>query len=389
MKKLFSVALVVLLVAGVLAGCGGSKSGGSKSDEIKIGGNLELSGNVASYGESIAKGVEMAIEEINAAGGVDGKKLKWVKVDNKSDAAEASSVAIRLIDQEKVTAIIGAATSGNTKAQLDKANSSKTVVLSPSGTAASVTINEETGKLNEYAFRTTFIDPFQGEVGANFAINELGAKTAAVYIETSSDYSKGLAASFIETFEALGGSIVAEEAYVEKDTEFRSTLTRIKSANPDFVYVPGYYNEVGLIIKQARELGLNVPFMGGEGWESDTLVGLAGKDALEDTYYTNAYSTEIQDPIVQKFVSDFKAKYNAVPDAFAALGYDSVLFLADALKRSGGEGGEKLKKAMEETNELKLVTGTLKLDANHDPIKAAAILEYLDGVAKFKQYVNP
>lgn len=384
MKKLFSVALVVLLVAGVLAGCGGSKS-----DEIKIGGNLELSGNVASYGESIAKGVEMAIEEINAAGGINGKKIKWVKVDNKSDAAEASSVAIRLIDQEKVTAIIGAATSGNTKAQLDKANSSKTVVLSPSGTAASVTINEDTGKLNEYAFRTTFIDPFQGEVGANFAINELGAKTAAVYIETSSDYSKGLAASFIETFEALGGSIVAEEAYVEKDTEFRSTLTRIKSANPDFVYVPGYYNEVGLIIKQARELGLNVPFMGGEGWESDTLVGLAGKDALEDTYYTNAYSTEIQDPIVQKFVSDFKAKYNAVPDAFAALGYDSVLFLADALKRSGGEGGEKLKKAMEETNELKLVTGTLKLDANHDPIKAAAILEYIDGAAKFKQYVNP
>lgn len=384
MKKLFSLALVVFLMTGVLAACGGGSS-----SEIKIGGNLELSGGVSSYGQSIAQGVEMAIDEINAAGGINGKKIKWVKVDNKSDNAEAASVANRLINNEKVVAIIGAATSGNTKAQLQLANDKKVPVLTPSGTAASVTIDEATGKLNPYAFRTTFIDPFQGEVGANFAFNELGAKTAAVYVETSSDYSKGLAASFIETFEALGGKIVAQEAYVEKDTEFRSTLTNIRAANPDFVYVPGYYNEVGLIVKQARDLGLNVPFMGGEGWESETLVELAGKDALENTYYTNAYSTEIQDPVVQKFVSDFKAKYNAVPDAFAALGYDSVLFLVDALKRSGGEGGEKLKKAMEETSGLKLVTGTLKLDENHDPIKAAAILEFIDGAAKFRTYVNP
>lgn len=387
MKKAFSLAVIVLLVAGILAGCGsGSKSGAG--DVIKIGANLELSGDVASYGTSILKGAELALEEINNAGGVNGKKLELVKQDNKSDSAEAANVATRLINQDKVVAIIGSATSGNTLAQIDLVNQNKVVLLTPSGTNAAITVNED-GSVNPYAFRTTFIDPFQGEVGANFAVKDLGAKTAAVYIDSASDYSKGLASAFIETFKALGGTIVAEEAYVAKDTDFKSTLTRIKSANPDFVYVPGYYNEVGLILKQARELGLDVPFMGGEGWESSVLLELAGKDALANSFYTNAYSAEDQDPVVQKFVNDYKSKHNEVPDAFVALGYDSVKFLADALKRSGGEGGEKLKEAMEATDGLKVVTGTLKIDSNHDPIKAAAILEFIDGEAKYRTTVNP
>lgn len=415
MRKFFMLLVAVMLVAGLLAGCGGSKtdsqgsgsgttsssgsgsgsSSGSGSgsaapsaDPIKIGMNLELSGGVASYGQSIAEGVELALEQINGAGGVDGRKIDLVKADNKSEAPEAANNARKLIDQDKVVAIIGAATSGSTLAQIDITGESKVVLLTPSGTNTMVTVNEA-GQLNEYAFRTCFIDPFQGEVAGNFAWNDLGVKNAAIYVDNAADYSIGLADSFKKTFTANGGKIVAEEAFVAGDTDFRSTLTRIKAANPDFVYVPAYYEEVGLILNQARELGLNVAFMGGDGWDSPTLVDLAGKDALNNTFVTNAYSPEDTDPAVQKFVADFKAKYGKDPDAFSALGYDSLYFLADALKRSGGEGQDKLKAAMESTDGLELVTGKLKLNANHDPIKGAAVLEYKDGVAKFKTKVNP
>ena len=235
------------LFAGVLAGCsgghnssGGNSGGGdAKGDTIKIGANLELSGEVASYGQSISEGMELAIEEINASGGVDGKKIKVVKVDNKSDNAEAASAATRLTSQENVLAIIGAATSGNTIAQAQIANDTKTILLSPSGTAPNVTENED-GSINEYVFRTSYIDPFQGTVAANFAAKELGVKTAAIYSDSASDYAKGLAAAFKETFQKAGGKIVAEESYVAGDTDFRSTLTRIKSANPEFVFIKQY-----------------------------------------------------------------------------------------------------------------------------------------------------
>lgn len=383
MRKGLSMAMILLLVSALLAACGSGSS-----DAIKIGGNLELSGGVSSYGQSIKKGAELAIEEINNAGGINGKKIDWVLQDNKSDASEASNVANRLINQDKVVAIIGAATSGNTLAQLDQANSNKVVILTPSGTNTKITVNDD-GSINPFAFRTIFIDPFQGEVGAGFAYNDLGVRTAAVYIESSSDYSKGLAEAFIQTFEGLGGKIVAQEAYISGDTDFKSTLTRIKSANPEFVYIPGYYTEVGLIVKQARELGLNVPMMGGDGWESSTLVETAGADALENTFYTNSYSAEDQDPVVQNFIKSYQNKYNEVPDAFAALGYDSVKFLADALSRSGGEGGDKLRQAMEQTSGLRLVTGTLRIDEKHDPIKAAVILEFKDGVPTFRTSFAP
>ncbi len=413
MKKVFSLVVVVLLVAGLLAGCGGSKSdtansgstnaGSSNSgstnsgssntdtkntDPIKIGMNLELSGGVASYGQSIAEGVELALEQVNNNGGVDGRKIDLVKADNKSEAPEASNNARKLIDQDKVVAIIGAATSGSTMAQIDITAENKVVLLTPSGTNTMITVNEA-GNLNEYAFRTCFIDPFQGEVAGNFAWNELGVKTAAIYVDNAADYSKGLAQSFKDIFVANGGTIVAEEAFVAGDTDFRATLTSIKAKNPEFVYVPAYYEEVGLILNQARELGLNVAFMGGDGWDSPTLVDLAGKEALNNTFVTNAYSPEDTDPAVQKFVADFKAKYGKDPDAFSALGYDSLYFLADALKRSGGDGGEKLKQAMEATDGLSLVTGKLNLDASHNPIKGAVVLEYKDGVAKFRAKVNP
>ncbi|KJE27738.1 receptor ligand binding region family protein [Geobacillus kaustophilus] len=393
-KRAAGVFFSLMLTAGLLAGCGGNQQGGGSSggngggggDVIKIGANLELSGGVASYGQSIAEGLDLALEEINKEG-INGKKLELVKVDNKSEAAEATNGTIKLISQDKVVAIIGSATSTNTLAQVQVANDNKVPLITPTGT--NPTITNKDGKVNEFVFRTCFIDPFQGTVAAKFALNDLKVKNAAVLIDSSSDYSKGLAASFKDAFTQGGGKIVAEEAYVAKDTDFRATLTRIKSKNPEFIFLPGYYEEVGLIVKQARELGLNVPIMGGDGWDSPKLVEIAGKDALNNTYITNHYSSGDPDPKIQEFVKAFKAKYNKAPDAFNALGYDTAYFLADAIKRAGSADPVKIKDALAQTKDLQLVSGTLTLNEHHDPVKSAAILEYKDGQQQFKTKVNP
>ncbi|MBL4953227.1 ABC transporter substrate-binding protein [Neobacillus sp. OS1-32] len=392
-KKVAGIFASLMLAAGVMAGCNSSTSGGGdskeadKGGEIKIGANLELSGGVASYGQSIKEGIELAFEEINKEG-VNGKKLKLVPYDNKSDAPEAITGATKLTSQDKVAAIIGAATSGNTKAQIEIAQSNKVPLLTPTGTAEDVTFKN--GKLNDFVFRTCFIDPFQGTVAANFALNELKVKTAAIFIDSSSDYSKGLAASFKELFTKDGGKIVKEEAYVAKDTDFHAQLTNIKGAKPEFVFIPGYYEEVGLIVKQARELGITAPMMGADGWDSPKLIKLAGKAALNNTFITNHYSSGDSDPKVQEFVKAFKAKYSdKSPDAFNALGYDSAYFIADAIKRAGSADPEKIQKALAETDGLDLVTGKMKLDDKHNPIKSAVILEYVNGEQKFKTKVNP
>ncbi|GMB08221.1 ABC transporter substrate-binding protein [Thermolongibacillus altinsuensis] len=394
-KKLVGVFMSLMITAGLMVGCnGGTQNAGTNSsdnnggggDTIKIGANLELSGGVASYGQSIAEGLELAIEEINKEG-INGKKIELVKVDNKSDAAEATSGAIKLISQDKVVAIIGAATSTNTLAQVQVAQDNKIPLITPTGTNPTVTNKD--GKVNDFVFRTCFIDPFQGTVAAKFAIDDLKVKNAAILIDSSSDYSKGLASSFKKAFEENGGKIVAEEAYVAKDTDFRATLTRIKSANPEFLFLPGYYEEVGLIVKQARELGIKVPIMGGDGWDSPTLVEIAGPEALNNTFITNHYSSGDPDPKIQDFVKAFKAKYNKSPDAFNALGYDTAYFLADAIKRAGDADPVKIKEALAQTKDLSLVSGTLTLDENHDPIKSAAILEYKNGEQQFKTKVNP
>lgn len=394
-RKLFSTLLAPVLSVGLIAGCssgasnsdGGGGGGGSKGETIKIGANLELSGGVASYGQSILEGLELAVEEINKEG-IDGKKLELVTVDNKSDAAEATNGAIKLVNQDQVAAIIGAATSTNTIAQIQVAQDSKIPLITPTGTNPDITNKD--GKLNDFVFRTCFIDPFQGTVAANFAAKELKVSTAAVYIDSASDYSKGLAKAFKEAFEANGGKIVAEEAFVAKDTDFRATLTRIKAENPEFVFVPAYYEEVGLILKQARELGINVPFMGGDGWDSPKLIEIGGADALNNTFITNHYSSGDPDQKIQDFVKAFKAKYdNKSPDAFNALGYDTAYFLVDAIKRAGSADPSDIRDALEDTKDLSLISGTLTLDEKHNPIKSATILEYVNGEQQFKTKVNP
>lgn len=393
-RKATGIFMSLLLSTGLIAGCsGGNKASNSSSDgkdsggTIKVGANLELSGGVASYGQSIEEGLDLAIAEINKEG-VNGKQIKIVKVDNKSDAAEATSSAIKLATQDKVVAIIGAATSTNTLAQVQVADENKIPLITPTGTNPTVTFDK--GKINKYVFRTCFIDPFQGTVAANFATDELKVKSAAILIDNSSDYAKGLADAFKASFKKNGGKIVGEEAYVAKDTDFRATLTRIKSKNPEFVFVPGYYEEVGLILKQAREIGINVPFMGGDGWDSPKLIEIGGTAATNNTYITNHYSSGDPDAKIQEFVKAFKAKYDGKsPDAFNALGYDTAYFLADAIKRAGSEDPAKIQKALEETKGLALVSGKMTLDNKHNPVKSAAILSYENGEQKFKVKVNP
>ncbi|MGG1215410.1 ABC transporter substrate-binding protein [Micromonospora provocatoris] len=400
LKKFGSLLVASSLLAGVLAGCGagdgdtnsgGSSSGGGSKDgdTIKIGANLELSGNVASYGSSIGLGAELAVKEINDAGGIDGKKIELIKVDNKSENSEATAAAIKLATQDKVVAMLAPATSGNTVATVQIANDNKIPIVTGSGTAPNITVNDD-GSINEYAFRTCFIDPFQGIVAANFASGELGAKNVAIFGDNASDYAKGLAKSFKDTITKSGGKVVKEEAYVAKDTDFRTQLTNIKSANPDFIFIPGYYEEVGLIVKQAREMGITVPLMGADGWDSPTLIDLAGADALNNTFITNHYSAEDPDQKIQDFVKSFKAANgDKAPDAFNALGYDSIYYIADAIKRAGSTDGEAIKNALAETKDLSLVTGTFSVDENHNPIKTATVLEFKDGKQVFNSKVNP
>ena len=378
MKRSLAAIAAATLSLSLLAGCcGGSSS--SDSDVIKVGINYELSGAVATYGDASVKGIEMAFDEINAAGGINGKQVETIKYDTKSEPAEATTLATKLMTQDKVVTVIGPATSGSFKATIPVANQNKIPVVSGSATAEDVTVSN--GKVQEYAFRTCFSDSFQGTAMASFATDNLGAKSAVIIKDTSSDYAKGLAENFSSKFESEGGTIVGEEGYVAGDTDFQAILTRIKSQSFDAIYLPGYYNEVGLIIKQARDLGITAPILGGDGYESPTLLQLAGASALNNVYYTNHYSSlDTDNAKVGEFIANFKAKYNEDPSAFSALGYDTAYFVADAIGRASDLTGEAVKDAMASTTDFSGVTGTFSIDANHDPDKAALVIGLTDGV---------
>lgn len=392
MKKFRFVALLaamVMLVA-LVAGCGAKEEKkAADANEIVIGGNFELSGNVATFGSAAANGAQLYFDEVNAAGGVLNKKIKFVNLDNKSDATEAANVATRLITQDKVVAILGATTSGDTLGFIQVAADNKIPVVSSSATNPDVTVDPNTKQVREYIFRACFIDPFQGTVMANFALKDLQAKTAVIYVDNNSPYSKGLAQFFKESFTKQGGKIVGEEAFVPEDQDFKATLTKIKGMNPDVVYLPGYYEQVGKIVKQAREVGITVPFLGGDGWDSPKLAEIAGPQALNNTFFSNHYSSEQDDPNVKSFVEKYKTKFGQVPDSMAALGYDAAVLIVDAIKRSGDGSPEKIKEALKATKDVQAVTGKLTLDESHNPVKGAAILEMKDGKQVYKTYVNP
>lgn len=383
--KLALMAATMAVSALVAAGCGGKEA--ATTNEIRLGANFELTGGVAQYGQSAANGIKLAIKEANAAGGVLGKQIKLVVADNKSEPAEAGNATTKLITQDKVIAIFGPAASSNVLASTQIAQDNKIPLLTPTGTNTKITVDN--GKVKDFAFRSCFIDPFQGQVMASFAQKTVKAKTAAIYIDSSSDYSKSLSQNFEEVFVKNGGTIVAKEAFLQKDQDFKAALTKIKAVNPDVIYIPAYYEEVGKIIKQARELGITAPLLGSDGWDSPKLAEIAGAAALNNTFFTNHYSSQDKDPMVQKFVESYKKEYGQEPDAFAVLGYDGALMMIDAIKRANSTDSVKIKDALAQTKDLKVLTGTLSLDANHDPIKSAVIIEMKDGKQTFKEKVNP
>lgn len=386
MKRL-SLFLVLLLTLSFISGCS-SETTTAEGDTVKVGLNYELSGDVSTYGQSLTHGVELALEEINAAGGVLGKQIEIVKIDNRSDTTEAANASTRLATRDKVVTILGPATSGNTKAASPPAMENKVPLVSASATDDDVTVDSN-GNVREYIFKTCFSDSFQGVTMANFAFGDLEAKKVAILYDNTSDYAKGLTNSFKETFNDLGGTILSEEAYQAKDTDFKAVLTNIKATNPELLYVPGYYEEVGLIARQARELGIDVPILGADGYDSPKLVEIAGAEALNGVYYTNHYSSMDTAPEIVAFKEAFMAKHDREPDAFNAQGYDLGYFFADAVERAGEADPEKIRDAFASTKDFKAITGTITIDENHNPIKGVTILELKDGVHTFLKKLEP
>ncbi|NLJ78168.1 MAG: ABC transporter substrate-binding protein [Tissierellia bacterium] len=397
MKRSLLVLLSLVLVLSLVAGCGSSPAGNGSddsdaaaddSDAIRVGLNYELSGEVATYGQNLTDGIELAVEEINADGGVLGKQIEIVKVDNKSEDSEAANVSARLATRENVVALLGPATSGNTKAAIPAAMQNQIPLISASATADDVTTDAD-GNVRDYIFKTCYSDSFQGVIMAEFAAGDLESKEAAILGDTTSDYAKGLASSFKETYEGAGGSVLAEEAYQAGETDFKAVLTRLKNSNPDVLFVPGYYEEVGLIVRQARELGFDVPILGADGYESPKLVEIAGADTLNDVYYSSHYSSMDDAEEVVSFKEGFEEKYGKEADAFNALGYDLAYFLKDALERAGEADTEKLREALEATENFSGVTGSFSMDEFHNPVKSVTIIEMKDGVPTFLQKLDP
>lgn len=386
LTKLMSVLAAGALFMGALTGCGSSKSA---DDTIKIGGLLEMTGGSASFGISSKNAIDLALKKVNEKGVLGGKKLALVVADNKSEASEATNGMQKLISQDKVVAVIGPNLSSAAIAAGTINNASKVASITPMGTNPDVTVDPKTKKTREYSFRTCFIDPFQGTVMANYAVKELNVKRAAILVDNTSDYAKGLSQFFKENFVKLGGAIVAEEAYLQKDTDFKATLTKIKAASPDFIYIPGYYQEVGLIVKQAREMGINVIMAGGDGWDSAKLPEIAGKEALNNTMFSSLYSPDDASDLNKAFVAEYKKAYNANPDVFAALAYDSALLVVKAIEDAQSAEPAKIAAAMAKISGFKGVSGEVTFNEQHNPIKSAVIIEHKDGVQTFKAKVNP
>lgn len=391
MKKIIGLLFASTMLLTACGNPGGGTSGGSnkenskESDTIKIGLNLELSGAVAAYGNQEKDGAQLAVDEINEKGGINGKKIELVIKDNKSDTAEAAAVAANLTTKENVVAIIGPATSGASKAQIPNVTKAKVPVITPSGTDDSITVLND--KVQEYIYRACFQDSFQGVILANYAMDNLKAKKAVVIGDVSSDYAKGLSTSFKDTFT---GDIVADEKFNQKDKDFKAILTKIKDKEFDFIYLPGYYEEAGLIIKQAREMGIEQPILGADGFSDSKLIDIAGKDNMNSVYYTAHFSEKAPaSDKVKTFIDTFDKKYSKKPSSFNALAYDSVYMFADAIDRAGVADSEKITKELASLKDFDGVTGKMSMDKNHNPEKAAVVIGLKDGKEETADVVNP
>ncbi|RYZ76535.1 MAG: ABC transporter substrate-binding protein [Proteobacteria bacterium] len=387
-NKLLALPLALAVVATI--GCtrksdqaaGGSASATGSSNEILVGEFGSFTGGEATFGISTSNGIKMAFEEANAKGGVKGKKLVLKSLDNQGKAEEAASAVTRLINQDHVTAILGEVASSRSLAAAPIAQQNKIPMITPSSTNPKVT------EVGNYIFRVCFIDPFQGTVMAKFANDNLKAKKVAILRDVKSDYSVGLADYFQKKFKELGGDIVMDTSFQSGDIDFKAQLTQIKATKPDAIYVPGYYTEVGLIARQARQLGITAPLLGGDGWDSSKLFEIGGS-AINGNYFSNHYTTESTDPAVQDFIKKYKEKYGETPDALAALGYDAAKVLIAAMERTADLKPDQIRDEIAKTKDFSVVTGKITMDANRNAVKPAVIVKVDGNVNRYVTTIAP
>ena len=376
--------LASILSAAVLAGASCKKGPSGNPNQIMVGHVASKQGDTATFGVSSDEGVMLALEEINAAGGVLGKTIVVKTEDDRSLADEAKTAANKLITQDKVVALLGEIASSRSIAMAPEAQAAGVPMLSPGSTNPKVT------ELGDCIFRACFIDPFQGEAMARFGMETLKHKRFAILFPVNSDYGVGLRDFVTDTVKKNGGEIVAVESYEEKkDRDFRSQLTKIKAANPEAIFMTGYYTEAGLVAKQAKELGLNVPMIGGDGWDSDITLTVGGS-AINGCYFTNHYAPDEDRPEVKQFVDAYKKKYGGkTPDAMAVLGYDAMKLLADAIKRAGSAEPKKIRDALAATKDFPGVAGAITMDANRNAKMAIVIIKIEDGKFKYHSKIEP
>src|SRR5688500_6365598 len=388
MSRFTRCALVVLAALGVAASACERQPTGEATDaggDIVIGMYGSLTGDGASFGQSSREGTELAVEHVSVAGGVlGGRKFRVSGEDDQSRPEEASTAVTKLITQDKVIAVLGEVASRRSLAAAPISQRYKIPMITPAST------NERVTEVGDYIFRVCFIDPFQGEVLAKFAYNDLKARKVAILRDQAQDYSVGLTDSVAQHFTRLGGQVLPPVSYSSGDADFKAALTRIRSERPDVLFATGYYSEAAIITRQARELGMKMPILGGDGWVGDALQN--GRDALNNTYISNHYSGDNPDPIVQNFVSTYKKRFNRDPDAIAALGYDAIKVLADSLTRAQSTEGPKLRDAIASAD-VPGVTGKLKMNAKRNVDKPAVVQEvtYAGGKVTFiyKTTINP
>ena len=371
-----------LFALAAVAAAGFGCAPGRSSKEIVVGEYGSLTGNTATFGQSTKNGSEMAFEEINKGGGLLGKPVRLIVEDDQSKPEEAATAVTKLINQNAVQAVLGEVASSRSLAAAPICQGARVPMVTPSSTNPKVT------QVGDYIFRVCFTDVQQGEADAKFAAKSLKFKKAALLYDVRNDYSVGLRLVFAQKFKEYGGEIVAEQSYSEGDSDFRAQLTQLKSANPEVIYVPGYYTEVGTIARQSRDLGIAAPLLGGDGWDSPRLWEIGGK-ALNGCYFSNHYSVDDPAPAVQKFVADYKAKYGATPDALAALGYDAARILADAIQRANSTDGGKVRDALAQTKDFAGVTGSITIDKDRNAVKPVVMLKVQDGKFVFQERIAP
>ena len=370
----------VFLTAFILAFSGCNKT---SENEILIGEYESLSGAEATFGISSNNGLKLAVEEVNNSGGLLGKQIKLITYDDQGKPSEAATVVQKLINKDKVVAIVGEVASSRSKAGAQICQSSKMPMVSPAST------NPEVTAIGDYIFRVCFIDPFQATVMSKFALNSLKIKRVAVLQDVKNAYSTGLADFFIKQFKEMGGEIIEVQSYSAGDKDFKAQLTAIKSKNPEGIFIPGYYTDVGLIAIQAREIGITQPLFGGDGWESEKLTEGKAKDALEGCFFSTHVSTEDPSEQVQNFIKKYNERYGIKPDAMSFLAYDAGLILFDAIKRAGSVEADKIRDALAKTTNFKGVTGTISINEQRNAVKPAVIMEIKDGKFTYKETVQP